>query len=262
MNTTTARQLVDRLFRSLPLLLVFLLMSMSTARADTGDQLRLVELFTSHGCSSCPAADRLLGELLQQDDQLLGLEFHVDYWNTLVHGNAGSWVDPFSQRQFTDRQRAYEVSGLAGRPGVYTPQAVVNGQVALVGSDRRSIQRALQQGQTQQLHIGFAISSPVSAKPEMRITLSAEPAQLAALAGTAISLLRYRDTASTRITAGENKDLVHVNHHIVYAVAELGQIEPERGLSFTVAPPAEDEGCVVLVQNGALTPVFAAAECP
>jgi hypothetical protein len=38
----------------------------------------IVELFTAHGCNSCPPADRLLGELAERDD-VLPLSFHVTY---------------------------------------------------------------------------------------------------------------------------------------------------------------------------------------
>ena len=38
----------------------------------------VVELFTSQGCSSCPAADKLLGEL-SRDPSLMTMSLAVDY---------------------------------------------------------------------------------------------------------------------------------------------------------------------------------------
>jgi hypothetical protein len=38
----------------------------------------VVELFTSQGCSSCPPADALLGELARRGD-VIALGFHISY---------------------------------------------------------------------------------------------------------------------------------------------------------------------------------------
>ena len=232
-----------------------------TVMAATPQPLRIVELFTSHGCSSCPPADRLLGKLLEEDPALMALEYHVDYWNSLVHGGAGSWTDPFSSREFTKRQRDYSEAELAGRRGVYTPQVVVNGYFAAVGSDRRRLQQALEQAGNQQLDIDI-VEVPASDGRELNIRVSGSPAQLQALAGTSVSLVRYIDSATTPVTGGENKDLELVNHHIVFEVSRLGEVDAQSGLNVAATVPIRGEGCVVLVQKGAVSPVYAAAECP
>src|SRR5882762_888787 len=56
----------------------------------------VVELFTSQGCSSCPPADALLGELARRGD-VVALGFHISYWDSL------GWKDPFSRPQSTER---------------------------------------------------------------------------------------------------------------------------------------------------------------
>jgi len=97
----------------------------------------VVELFTSQGCSSCPPADALLGELLRENlaagRNVMSLTFHVDYWNRL------GWTDPYSQAAFTARQRAY-AKALESN-SVYTPQMIVNGQYGFVGSNEKSARK-------------------------------------------------------------------------------------------------------------------------
>ncbi|ASJ75519.1 DUF1223 domain-containing protein [Granulosicoccus antarcticus] len=246
--------------RILPLTVVAAMLHPAISTASE-QPLRLIELFTSHGCSSCPPADRLLGELLENDSSLMALEYHVDYWDTLVHGGDGSWKDPFSSPEFTARQRAYFAAGMAGQAGVYTPQVVVNGQFATVGSDRGRLQRALEQVGSQQLDIGIDEISAANGR-ELGIKVQGSAAQLEAVQGASLSLVRYIDSAVTPVTAGENKDLKLTNHHIVHAVEALGTLDAQSPLSYAVPVPAPDEGCVVILQQGASGPVLAAAECP
>ncbi len=103
------------------------LLAVGTAAAGPAAAPVLVELFTSQGCSSCPPADRLLGALATRPD-VLALAFHVTYWDRL------GWADTFGDPRFTERQQAY-ADRLGG--GLYTPEAVIGGELALVGSDPR-----------------------------------------------------------------------------------------------------------------------------
>ena len=85
----------------------------------------VLELFTSQGCSSCPPADALLGELRRRPD-VIALAWHVDYWNGL------GWKDPYASRQWTSRQQDY---ARHLHDEVYTPALVVNGAAMVVGSE-------------------------------------------------------------------------------------------------------------------------------
>jgi hypothetical protein len=90
----------------------------------------IVELFTSEGCSSCPPADSLLKKLSDDqpfdDVEIIALEEHVDYWNSL------GWIDPFSSSDYSRRQESYAFVFHDG--GVYTPQMVIDGRAQFVGS--------------------------------------------------------------------------------------------------------------------------------
>lgn len=86
-------------------------------------QVRLIELFTSEGCSSCPPAEAWLSRLTSDDqlwDTVVPVAFHVDYWNDL------GWKDPFSSAAYSRRQRRYAAAWQNGR--VYTPGFVLNGE--------------------------------------------------------------------------------------------------------------------------------------
>ena len=78
----------------------------------------LVELYTSEGCNSCPAADRWLSKLAA-DPGIVTLAFHVDYWDRL------GWKDRFASPAFTQRQAAQRA--VNGARFSYTPQVVVDG---------------------------------------------------------------------------------------------------------------------------------------
>jgi hypothetical protein len=104
--------------------------------ASAGEPRAVIELFTSQGCSSCPAADKLMGELAQ-DSSLVTMSLAVDYWDYL------GWKDTMALHGHSNRQRAYAVA--RGDREVYTPQVVINGIVHVLGSDKAAIEKAIAQ---------------------------------------------------------------------------------------------------------------------
>ena len=102
--------------------------------STAGDPKAVVELFTSQGCSSCPAADKLLGELAK-DPSIVAISLPIDYWDYL------GWKDTLADPRFSARQKAYSL--VRGDREVYTPQVVVNGTAHVLGSDRNSIESAV-----------------------------------------------------------------------------------------------------------------------
>ncbi|HZC56886.1 MAG TPA: DUF1223 domain-containing protein [Xanthobacteraceae bacterium] len=124
--------MVRRRLASAPLVAGLLIATFAVARA--GEPRALIELFTSQGCSSCPAADKLLGEL-SADPSVVALSVPIDYWDYL------GWKDTLANPAHSARQRAY--AHLRGDRQVYTPQVVVNGAAHALGSDRTDIEHAI-----------------------------------------------------------------------------------------------------------------------
>src|SRR3982074_3650617 len=87
----------------------------------------VVELFTSQGCSDCPAADQIVVELAKRKD-VIALSLPITYWDML------GWKDTFATGPNTKRQQAY--AKVMNRSGVYTPQMIVDGVVDVVGNQR------------------------------------------------------------------------------------------------------------------------------
>ena len=100
------------------------------------DPRAVIELFTSQGCSSCPPADKLIGEFAA-DPSLVSISLPIDYWDYL------GWKDTLADPHHTARQKGY--SKVRGDREVYTPQVVVNGGLHALGSDRSAIERAIAQ---------------------------------------------------------------------------------------------------------------------
>ena len=66
------------------------------------------------------------------------LAFHVDYWNRL------GWKDVFSSADYSRRQNQYASWLKTGE--IYTPQIVVNGKTAFVGSEEGTLRNAIKAG--------------------------------------------------------------------------------------------------------------------
>jgi hypothetical protein len=159
----------------------------------------VVELFTSQGCSSCPPADRLLAELVEEfsdEPRVLALSFHVDYWNSL------GWRDPFSSARHSRRQQAY-ARALGG--GVYTPQMIVSGTEAFVGSRagraRAAIAKAFRA--TSQARLGLWLNEDRTVGYRVGGTTG----------DSNLNLALVQANATLRVVSGENAGhtLTHIN---------------------------------------------------
>lgn len=201
----------------------------SVTAASTSPTPVLVELFTSEGCSSCPPADELLRRLDRTQPlpgvRLVVLSEHVDYWNNL------GWRDPYSSSFFTQRQYAY-ANRIDRSAGAYTPQVVVDGRYAGVGSDSDEVMNLLRRAANDQKEqmttsasfeqgiISVHIETPAISRPAKLFVAVAD------------------DLATSHVRGGENAGRTLVNVAPVRDLVPVADIAPGPGVerTFSIRP--------------------------
>lgn len=166
----------------------------------------VIELFTSQGCSSCPPADRLLGEI-SANKNIIPLSFHVTYWDRL------GWPDTLGREFSTKRQRSYAAFKKSRR--VYTPQMVVNGGREFVGSDRASLSSALNAAPKIQ-----SINIDKTAQNVLTLTLPEIPED--GSLNYMIRLFGVKSENSVKIQRGENRGRDITYHNAVLYEQPIG----------------------------------------
>ena len=169
----------------------------------------VIELFTSQGCSSCPAADKLLSEL-KDDPSLVTLSLPIDYWDYL------GWKDTLASPGHTARQKAY--SKMRGDREVYTPQVVINGVLQALGSNRNDIEKAV----TESHQKAQALSVPVQlAFGDDRLTVTVPKANAEAATGE-VWLCPVSRAVPVGIGRGENRGRTITYTNVVRRWIRLG----------------------------------------
>jgi hypothetical protein len=168
----------------------------------------VLELYTSEGCSSCPPAEALIGQLMSDPD-LLPLAFHVDYWD------AQGWRDRFSLSGATQRQHEWARHLNGGN--VYTPQMIVDGRRIVLGSDGPKILAALRESLVAlQSSQTVGIEATV-AEGQLQVELSGSCTPGAC----DTYLVSYLPQANTRVARGENAGHTLVEWNVVRSIQKL-----------------------------------------
>lgn len=193
----------------------------------------VVELFTSQGCSSCPPAESIMGEIANRDD-VIALSLHVDYWDYI------GWKDIFAKPEFTKRQRAY--ARALGQRSVYTPQMVVGGTDHLIGSKPMKLAEQIER------HIDAPKAVGV------KLTRTGERVQIVATArgpvptGMVVQLVTYTPEARVEIKRGENAGRTLNHYNIARDWVVVGTWDGRSDYTGAVRVPASTP-VVVLVQE-------------
>ena len=211
--------------------------------AGAEDNVVLVELFTSQGCSSCPPADKTLAELADRDD-VLALSLHVDYWNYL------GWQDTFAQAEHTQRQAEYRDK--LGSRVLFTPQIVVDGTRSVPGYKRAMIDSAIAQ----------AAETPDPAS----IEIGSENGMLhAEITGDrthgpgTIWVASYDQAATVKIDRGENTGRTFTYRNVVEKLMKVGPWQANGPEKFPLPQPGPGEGIAVWLQDDSTGRILAAS---
>jgi hypothetical protein len=237
MTATMAYHLISRWSGTLGICAI-----VAVIRPAHADPRAVVELFTSQGCSSCPPADKIIGELAR-DPSVIALSMPIDYWDYL------GWKDTLADSRFSARQKAY--SRMRGDREVYTPQAVVNGSVHVIGSDRAGIESAIGATGKEDGVMSVPVTMTLSGK-QITVSVAAANRPPAAMHGE-VWICSITRAVPISIGRGENrgKDLTYYN--VVRNLVKVGDWNGNSG-SWTV--PIENvahegiDAAVAYVQDG------------
>lgn len=208
--------------------------------AGRAEPLAVIELFTSQGCSSCPPADKLAGELAR-DPSLVVLSLAIDYWDYL------GWKDTLALAGHGNRQRAY--ARVRGDREVYTPQVVVNGAVHVLGSDKHAIENAIAQTHKQAEVLSLPVTMTVA---DNQVAVNVPDGKGAAMKGE-VWLCPITRNVPVSIGRGENTGHTITYHNVVRRWIKLGDWD---GTAHTFTAPVHEvadvggDAVAVVVQAG------------
>ncbi|HEX4041019.1 MAG TPA: DUF1223 domain-containing protein [Xanthobacteraceae bacterium] len=191
-----------------PVIACFLVATFVVARA--AEPRALLELFTSQGCSSCPPADKLLGEL-SADPSVIALSLPIDYWDYL------GWKDTLASPVHSALQRAY--ARMRGDRQVYTPQIVVNGAMHVLGSDQAAIAHTIALTDQKSGVMSVPVSLTVG---DNGVNVKVESAESAHNAGE-VWLCPVAKAIAVAIGRGENRGHTITYHNVVRGWLKLGE---------------------------------------
>ena len=176
----------------------------------------MVELFTSQGCPSCPAADKILADLETSQPiagaEIITLAWHVDYWDSF------GWKDEFSLPVFSQRQVAYSRALNIG--GTYTPQMFVDGTNYFVGTKLDKATKAITQAVKNtkaEINVSFA-------KDKIKISIPNLPKHEKATVFAAFT----QDNLSRKIGRGNNAGKTLLHSSVVRDLKAVGSIDPQK----------------------------------
>jgi hypothetical protein len=168
----------------------------------------VLELFSSEGCSSCPSADDLFGQIIQESEpnqqRIYALKFHVDYWDRL------GWKDIYASPAYTERQSQY--ANIFRNTQVYTPQIIINGRREMVGSAQKKISEAIQDEFNKENEAVVGLKSDLN-QENQTLNINYEITNLKENSKLNFALVERK--VVHEVKRGENEGRTLTHHHLV-----------------------------------------------
>jgi len=225
---------------------------------SSGNKTALIELYTSEGCSSCPPAEVWLSRLKESPDlwkDFVPLAFHVDYWDYL------GWGDPWANKSFSDRQRAYAKQWRSD--SIYTPGFVLNGKEWRDWSGRKDGPKSagvktgvltVSSSDTNRWQVSFAPANATSANYEVHAALLAGGLSsnvktgenrgrllnhdFVVLTFAKASLVRSGDVAQGEFVFSKQRSVAKSDLALAVWITAAGRLEPLQATGGWLARPA------------------------
>ena len=197
----------------------------------------LIELYTSQGCSSCPPAEKWLGELEQSgvnSNQAIPLALHVDYWDYI------GWEDQFSQKYFTQRQYQYRKTNHS--ESVYTPQIMFNGNDVRGVNFGSSLSDLKQKNAT----VAYKVTAETVSKNNVKVAIDFERIDAIAKNSNVVVVLAESDLVGD-IKTGENAGRTLKHNHVVRVWKNMGKIRNKLNLNIPLNSQWEKDNLDLIV---------------
>ena len=204
----------------------------------------VVELFTSQGCSSCPPADAMLGELATRAD-VIALALHVDYWDYI------GWEDTFAMPEMTDRQHGY--AHAQGSTVVYTPQIIVGGQDHVVGVRPMAVADLIQTHRSLPDPVTVSLSRDGGG-----VALQAQAHMPPPRPRMVVQIVTYSPHEEVRIERGERAGTVADHYNVVTSWQVVADWDGAMPFAARIEPQS-DQPLVAIVQQAGHGPILGAA---
>jgi hypothetical protein len=156
---------------------------------------------------------------------VITLSEHVDYWNRL------GWKDPFSSAQYSQRQEDY--SRALKFEDVYTPQMIVDGRSAFVGSQRKIALEAIEKAaNSPKASVQLAVEPSANGSASVSIKIENVP-EISNGDKADVMLAVAESDLISKVSRGENSGRQIAHTAVTRKLFKVGSVE---GSSFVGRP--------------------------